>query len=193
MNVSRLMFHVIGRLLWKIIWMVRVTSVNSCLGGYHVPYLHTGLGSQLDMAQYKTELFETHSIQSCKGSTTDANSNEDYKDRVGDYALYMYKYPNWMINIYQSMFDINVVVPISEKHSQIIYYYYFNQNVPVEQRKMYLEASKKVQHEDTYICDLVQKGLMSSTYAKHQGRYAPQVEMAMYHFHQLLQQDMNKS
>lgn len=34
-------------------------------GGYHVPVLHKNLAGQLDLKQYRTEIYPKYSIQAC--------------------------------------------------------------------------------------------------------------------------------
>ena len=53
-----------------------------------------------------------------------------------------------------------------------------------------LAASHQVQNEDVRICESVQVGLASAAYD--QGRYAPSVESGEYHFHCLLQGDLER-
>ncbi len=48
------------------------------------------------------------------------------------------------------------------------------------------QASDVVQQEDVWLCEMVQKGLQSPGYDV--GRYAPEVEAPMFHFHQLVYQ-----
>jgi choline monooxygenase len=47
-----------------------------------------------------------------------------------------------------------------------------------------LQASDAVQQEDVALCEMVQRGLASPGYDV--GRYAPEVEAPMFHFHNLL-------
>ena len=49
-----------------------------------------------------------------------------------------------------------------------------------------IAASDKVQQEDIALCESVQHGLQSSGFRP--GRYAPQLEAPMFHFHKQLQQ-----
>jgi len=53
-----------------------------------------------------------------------------------------------------------------------------------------IAASHQVQAEDMLICDAVSNGLKSTAYQQLRGRYAPQLETALYQFHQLYNRDM---
>jgi len=53
-----------------------------------------------------------------------------------------------------------------------------------------ITASHQVQMEDVLICEAVSRGLSSSAYRLHAGRYAPKLETALYQFHELYQHDM---
>lgn len=132
------------------------------------------------MSNYTTEIFSTYSIQSCKNSTTKS-------ERIGSKALYAFVYPCWMLNAYENMVDINIVIPVTHDTSIIEYYYYFKPNASEKFIHESLKASDTVQMEDSGICEDVQQGLGSKYYS--QGRYA-NPESGAYHFHTLLYKDL---
>ena len=68
-------------------WKVFVD--NYLDGGYHVDHLHPGLTSNLDLTSYRTKVAPLYSIQEVEGLGD---------RRVGQSALYVYMYPNLMIN-----------------------------------------------------------------------------------------------
>ena len=68
-------------------WKVFVD--NYLDGGYHVEHLHPALTSNLDLSSYQTCVTPLYSIQEV-GGLGDL--------RVGQSALYIYMYPNLMIN-----------------------------------------------------------------------------------------------
>ncbi len=156
-------------------------------------HLHHGLSDQLEEKSYKIECFDHYSIQSCDTASDAKDTGVDFKERIGDLgALYAYIYPNWMINIYQPMADINVIVPVSMDETDVVYHYYIrNEHLqnPEFVEKAIL-ASHQVQLEDSAICESVAKGLKSSSYVN--GYYSPELEHAAYHFHQMLYRDLTK-
>eukprot|EP00743_Colponemidia_sp_Colp-15_P004839 GILK01005214.1.p1 GENE.GILK01005214.1~~GILK01005214.1.p1 ORF type:complete len:425 (+),score=34.09 GILK01005214.1:64-1338(+) len=173
-------------------WKVFVD--NYLDGGYHVAHLHKGLGSLLDLQNYKTEVFDGYSIQSVPAAVSSSEES-----RVGKEALYIYIYPNLMINRYGPLIETNTVFPISSDKCRVLFDYMLEETfvppTPYASTKEYmdmtLKASDIVQEEDIGICEAVQRGLHSSSYVT--GRYAPSVEHADYHFHQLLSQDLNRA
>ena len=68
-------------------WKVFVD--NYLDGGYHVEHLHPALTSNLDLTSYRTRVTPLYSIQEVEGLGD---------LRVGQSALYVYMYPNLMIN-----------------------------------------------------------------------------------------------
>ncbi|KAH7427044.1 hypothetical protein KP509_10G027900, partial [Ceratopteris richardii] len=151
-------------------------------GGYHVPFAHKDLADGLNLASYSTEIFERVSIQSC---TTDAVSN-----RLGESALYAFVYPNFMINRYGPWMDTNLVIPLEASKCLVIFNYFLDPSLVGDKKfvEQSLLDSEAVQIEDIFLCEGVQKGLESPAFYK--GRYVPTVEMAMHHFHCLLQKDL---
>ena len=62
-------------------WKVFVD--NYCDGGYHVPYAHAALASNVDMDSYSTDVFDNISVQSVAGTVGDGSGgNEDGGDNA---------------------------------------------------------------------------------------------------------------
>jgi len=194
-EMSKMVFRTKKTYILNCNWKVFVD--NYLDGGYHVPFLHKGLESQLDLNTYTTDIKKNYSIQFVQsrqeeGSSNEVNTYGDFSERVGKQALYAYIFPNLMLNLYGKILDINIVNPIGVDKTEIIYYYYTHKDANFDSNfwDKCLTASDRVQVEDTHICESVQTGLGSSSYD--QGRYAPKVEHAAYHFHQLLHSHYNK-
>ncbi len=170
-------------------WKVYVD--NYLDGGYHVAHLHRGLAAQLDLASYRTELFERFSIQSC-ASRADAQAlGGDFGQRIGPGALYAWVHPNLMLNRYGPVLDANWVVPLGPERCEVVFDYWFLETRGEDAQRFIrasLAASDAVQQEDVAISESVQRGVRSRSYDR--GRYAPRVEMAMHHFHRLLTRDL---
>ncbi|CAA2986633.1 choline monooxygenase, chloroplastic isoform X1 [Olea europaea subsp. europaea] len=163
----------------------KVFCDNYLDGGYHVPYAHKGLASGLNLESYSIKKV---SIQSCDGGAV--NSDEEY-DRLGSNALYAFVYPNFMINRYGPWMDTNLVVPLGPRKCQVIFDYFLDPslNDNSEFIEKSLTDSEKVQMEDILLSEAVQRGLESPAY--NIGRYSPNVEMAMHHFHCLLYENLS--
>ncbi len=170
-------------------WKVFVD--NYLDGGYHVSHLHHGLAGQLSMEEYRTEVFERFSIQSCPAASDAHFHGRDFRERIGRGALYAWIHPNLMLNRYGSILDVNWVVPLAVDRCLVVFDYWFPETEGEEAQRFIqasLEASDDVQQEDVAISESVQRGIGSRSYD--QGRYAPRVETAMYHFHRLLAEDL---
>lgn len=160
-------------------WKVFVD--NYLDGGYHVPVLHGDLSGHLDLETYESEIFATHSVQSCSGHGD---------ERVGKRAVYAWIHPNLMLNRYGPILDTNLVVPLGPHRSRVVFDYWFETAVADDEAFVdeSLAASRRVQDEDTMICESVQRGLASGAYDR--GRYAPSFEAPMHHFHRLVARDL---
>ena len=78
LDCSKLKFHSTRSYTIPCNWKVYVD--NYLDGGYHVPVLHQGLTSQLDMSSYIIDCFDDYSIQSCGGKT----------ERIGDIFFFFF-------------------------------------------------------------------------------------------------------
>ena len=168
-------------------WKVFVD--NYLDGGYHVPYLHKGLNSVLDYAEYTIESGERFCLQSSPMSS----SQEDAQvaaTRTGDRAYYYWIYPNFMINIYQGVMDTNLVIPMGIDKTKVIFHFYFA-DISLEKQKQNAESvavGDRIQMEDLGICEAVQRGLSSRAYQA--GRLSVRREAGEHLFHRLLAKDL---
>ncbi len=171
-------------------WKVFVD--NYLDGGYHVSVAHPGLADQLDLASYRTDVFDRHSVQSCNAAK-EAVAGADFPDRMGERGLYAWVYPNLMLNRYGPILDTNLVLPISATETRVVFDYYFDaaHAADTDFVTRSLAASDRVQQEDIALCESVQRGLASPGYDR--GRYAPKIEIAEHHFHRLLAADLRES
>jgi choline monooxygenase len=102
----------------------KVFCDNYLDGGYHVPYAHKGLASDLQLDSYSTTIFEKVSIQGCDVS-------EDKLDRLGSKALYAFVYPNFMINRYGPWMDTNLVLPLGHRKCLVVFDYFLDVSLKV--------------------------------------------------------------
>jgi choline monooxygenase len=152
--------------------------VDNFLEGYHLPFVHPGLSKVLDYRVYDTELFEWHSLQ----HSPLRNNDGIYGD--GD-AFYYFVYPNIMLNIMPGRMQTNRVVPDGHGHCIVEFDYYYTDDPQVQARIASEQAfSDEIQSEDIFICERVQKGLMSGSYEA--GRLNPKRESGVWHFQNLL-------
>jgi choline monooxygenase len=176
---------------WEVQANWKVVVDNYLDGGYHVPHMHPSLAAQIDMQNYRTELFDTYSIQHAPPASRPAEGLEyDPRERIGEGAIYAWIYPSFMINLYGPCIDTNIVIPLGPDRCKVKYDFYFAEAQGEEARRFVRQSiaqSAITQREDGEICESVQVGLGSPSYDR--GRYAPRVEIGEHHFHRLLAGD----
>lgn len=86
--------------------------------------------------------------------------------------------------------DTNLVLPLGPRKCRVIFDYFLKDSLKDDKNfvERSLQDSERVQMEDIVLCEGIQKGLESPAYCS--GRYAPTVEIAMYHFHGLLYRNL---
>jgi choline monooxygenase len=169
-------------------WKVFVD--NYLDGGYHVPFLHTGLSSVLDYTKYTIDNFDTFCLQS---SPVDATNAEQMTAEVRKgQALYYWLYPNLMLNWYEGYLDTNYVVPLALDKMMVVFEFYFADvsEAARDRNKQSMDVSDRIQDEDHAICESVQKGLASRAYGA--GRLSVRREGGEHLFHRLLHRDLRK-
>ncbi|HEV2212095.1 MAG TPA: aromatic ring-hydroxylating dioxygenase subunit alpha, partial [Gammaproteobacteria bacterium] len=154
--------------------------VDNYLEGYHLPHVHPGLNKLLDYRAYSTTTAEWYSYQH---SPLDG-SQGPYTD--GE-AHYYFIWPNLMLNILPNRLQTNLVLPVSAGRCRIVFDYFYADSDSAQAKAMIAEDlrfSDEVQQEDIGICERVQKGLESGSYAA--GRLSPKRESGVHHFQELV-------
>jgi choline monooxygenase len=165
-------------------WKVFVD--NYLDGGYHVPYLHRELMGALDASRYRIDVGRRHCMQSCPTSGEETSAGAV---RSG-MAWYLWLYPNLMINWYEGIMDVNLVLPAGPDRCIVHFDYYFADQDNAF-REQSITVADRVQQEDVDICESVQRGLHSRSYDT--GRLSPVKEGGERLFHQLLYQDLARA
>ncbi len=168
-------------------WKVFVD--NYLDGGYHVPHLHKGLDSVLDYSTYTIENGDRFCLQSSPMVADGADARTGAV-RTGERALYLWVYPNFMINCYAGAMDTNLVIPRGPDRTEVIFDFFFA-DVSGTARARNLESiavSEQIQQEDVAICASVQRGLHSRAYTA--GRLSVRREAGEHLFHKLLYDDL---
>lgn len=171
--------------------------IDNYLEGYHVPVAHPGLYRELDYANYRVDTFRYYSsqyapIRPVKGEDT---AGRHYTALQGDdQAYYYWIFPNFMLNIYLGMLQINVIVPLSHDRTLTIFEWYFaDPGTPDTWNTLHdsMAFSDEIQLEDIEICEDVWRNLQSGVYTA--GRYCVKRENGVHHFHGLLHEFLNRS
>ena len=157
------------------------------LEGFHVPFVHKGLASEIDVSSYKTILFENAVLQIAEDDKGSSILNNFKNENV--YALYYWIFPNIMFNFYSWGLSINIIEPITASRTRIRFLSYPIENMNQPQQG---DATlDKVEIEDQTVVQNVQKGIRSRYYSS--GRYSPKYETGVHHFHLLINNFLRNS
>jgi len=166
-------------------WKVYVD--NYLDGGYHVPHIHKELGSVLDYSKYAIENRDRFCVQSSPIASGKAEGDVAAV-RAGDMAYYYWLYPNFMLNWYEGVMDINVVWPIDANHTRVVFDFFFADSAAEDRNRTSMRVAERIQQEDIDICESVQRGLLSRAYDT--GRLSVRREAGEHLFHRLLYADL---
>jgi choline monooxygenase len=180
-------FRFVGRRDYPLACNWKVYVDNYLDGGYHVNTIHPGLAGVLDYTSYRTEIDQHISVQLSPLTRREGASSAVAGVRGGDMAYYAWVFPNLMINCYEGVMDINLVLPTGPDSCRVIFDFYFTRTEGDEARCFMDESmavTHQVQMEDGAICEETQRGLGSRSYSS--GRFSVRREGSGYQFHQLL-------
>ena len=156
------------------------------LEGFHIPYIHKGLSSDIENQSYKTILLEHGVLQLAKSSNK--KDSLDGTDKINDipidevYALYFWLFPNIMLNFYKWGISVNIIEPLDKEKTRIRFI-----SLPIKGNKQSSGNNNSVDHielEDQKVVLDVQKGIKSKFYDR--GRYSGDHEKGTHHFHRLI-------
>ena len=163
---------------------------DNYLEGFHVPFVHESLNQVLDYGSYTTEIYKYCNLQI--GYTDDSSEvfelprdHIDYGKNVA--AYYYWVFPNMMFNFYPWGLSINVIRPLSKDRTKVSFISYVYD--PEKLDKGAGQDLDKVEREDEFVVENVQKGMLSSFYKA--GRFSPTKEKGVHHFQRLLAEFMN--
>lgn len=154
--------------------------VDNYLEGYHIPHIHPELNRMLDYRRYVTETGPWHSLQHS------ALESGDDLYGTGE-ALYVFLWPNAMLNLLPDRLQINRVLPLTADRCRVEFDYCYpgDGDAAIAARHDRDHAfSDLVQQEDVDICEAVQRGLTSGSYVP--GRLNPLRESGVHHFQELV-------
>ena len=140
------------------------------LEGFHVPFIHKGLNSEINLNTYKTKLLKNGVLQYTEGKNKKV------------YAYYYWIFPNIMLNFYSWGLSLNIIEPISINKTKINFLSY-----PINSKKQPQNNDSSldvVEKEDQEIVLNVQKGMESLSY--NTGKYSAEHEIGVHHFHRLI-------
>jgi choline monooxygenase len=180
-------FRLAKRKTWELDCNWKV-YVDNYLEGYHIPIVHPSLFRELDYPNYRTETKRSYSIQFAPTKRPDRIRTVGGDDQV----RYFWIFPNLMLNVYPDNFSTNLILPLGPGRTATVFDWYFKD--PEASRRELddtIAFSDEIQLEDIDICEAVQRGLRSSTYDT--GRFSPQRENGVHHFHCLYQELMRTS
>jgi choline monooxygenase len=168
-------------------WKIYVE--NYLDGGYHVPILHKNLTKLLDLETYKIKVEDGYVVQSVEGGDGLAHQQK----RIGDGALYVWYYPNFMINRYGPWLTLTFVTPLSNSSTRMDAYYFLEGEVADNWdgkavTESAIEASSEVTYEDISVCESTHRGVIASDSG---GVYVPKFESGQFYFHQKLAEDLS--
>lgn len=162
---------------------------DNYLEGFHIPFVHKSLATQLDWSAYRTEIYPWSNCQVgiSKGGDHIFNlpaSHEDHGQSIA--AYYFWLFPNIMFNFYPWGLSVNIVRPLGIDLCKVSFRAYV-----WDASKLTAGAGADldlVEREDEMVVEQVQTGTKSRFYKY--GRFSPAQEKGTHHFHTLVREMM---
>jgi choline monooxygenase len=159
--------------------------VENYLEGLHIPFLHPGLTQTLDLGGYSYEQGRWCNLQLALARDDEPAfeppaGSPEHGRRIA--AYYWWVFPNLMLNFYPWGLSVNQVLPLGPAKTRVVFASYVADAALLGRGAG--GALDPVEMEDEAAVLSVQRGVRSRFYTP--GRYSPQHERGVHHFHQLL-------
>jgi choline monooxygenase len=159
--------------------------LENYLEGLHIPFIHESLNSKLEHREYRYVNFEHGTLQI--GIASDGEpafelppDHPDHGERVGGY--YFWLFPTTLLNVYPWGLSINVIQPLAPTRTRVRFLRF------VAHEELLGKGAgsdlHRVEMEDEAVVLNTQIGVRSRLYRG--GRYSPQHESGVHHFHRML-------
>ena len=159
--------------------------VENYLEGLHIPHVHADLHAAIDPASYTTDLYRYASVQWAEARAGEAAfapppGTPDHGRALA--AYYVWLFPNLMLNVYPWGLSVNLVLPQGPERTRVLFRSFVGDARRIDQGAG--GGLDRVEAEDEAIVEAVQRGIRARLYRG--GRYAPEGERGVHHFHRLL-------
>ena len=158
---------------------------DNYLEGFHIPYVHRGLNAALDYGNYTTLVDDYFNLQIgySEGNDEVFDLPVGHVDEGKNVAAYYYwVFPNMMFNFYPWGLSINIVKPEAIDRTRVSFLTYVHDESKLD--KGAGASLDRVEREDEFVVENVHKGVSSRYYGS--GRFSPNREQGVHHFHRLL-------
>ncbi|MCO4771483.1 MAG: Rieske 2Fe-2S domain-containing protein [Deltaproteobacteria bacterium] len=150
--------------------------VENYLEGLHIPFVHPGLDQAVERASYRSVVVPGGVLQTAqvrgKGPTLPG----------GAAALYLWLFPNTMLNVYPWGVSLNVVQPETTRRCRVAFRSFVW--APEHLGAGAGAGLDAVELEDEAVVARVRRGVGAGLYGR--GHYADPAETGVHHFHRLL-------
>lgn len=169
--------------------------VDNYLEGYHIPIAHPALFREIDYDAYRIETQRYYSkqhapVRELKPGQELGRDRRYVRSAEGENdALYYWLFPNTMFNFYPDNMSTNVIVPLGPQRTLTVFEWFFAQpgtGGGWESMQQTIAFSDEIQQEDIVLCEQVQRGLRSRSYAS--GRFSAARENGVHHFQSLVRE-----
>lgn len=166
--------------------------VENYLEGFHIPFVHGGLNATIDISQYETELLEYGVLQKAIAKEDELAfelppESPDFGKRIA--AYYFWLFPNTMLNFYPWGLSLNIVRPLGTGKTKVSFVTYVQHGHLLDRGAG--ANLDTVEKEDEDVVLNVQRGIRSSLHKG--GRYSPEFEKGVHHFHRLMMGALEKA
>jgi len=159
--------------------------VENYLEGLHIPHVHPGLAAALETSTYTADLYRWANVQTVQARAGEAAfapppGTPDHGRALA--AYYVWVFPNLMLNVYPWGLSVNLVLPQGPERTRVLFRSFVGDAAHRDTGAG--SDLDRVEAEDEAIVEAVQRGIRSRLYPG--GRYAPEAERCVHHFHRLL-------
>jgi len=160
--------------------------IENFLEPYHLPLVHPSLSKLVDYGRYTVTPRRWHSVQVGPPNLEGHDPMPLATDDSDEGARWYWAFPNFILNCSFGMVSTNLVLPLGVDKCEVICDFFLHEDQDPVEAEQLVKYSHEVQLEDVAICEAVQRGLASRSYAG--GVLHPTREVGVGHFVELMRE-----
>ncbi|MFH1104031.1 MAG: SRPBCC family protein, partial [Actinomycetota bacterium] len=130
------------------------TYADNYLEGYHIPIVHPELNREIDVREYRVEVFEPDGYCLHTAPARDGAINR---------GRWLFRYPNLALNVYGHGMNVERIIPDGPDRTLVVYQYFWADPDDLANEEA-VKISAVTLDQDQAICEAVQRNLDAGAY-----------------------------
>lgn len=162
--------HREDRMVFDANWKI---YVDNFVEGYHIPGIHPDFFRAIEFDKFETTARDGY-----------VHMTAPPRDGLFYRGVWLWMWPNWTLSLFANGFNTSRINPLGIDRTELVYHYYFGDDVPIEERQRTVASNLEIIRQDFEICLQTNRNYTSRAYRP--GPLSPHHEQGVAYFQQRL-------